>query len=254
MAAARVFQVALIDRVEKPPDWFGYSTKNEITYTIFDYLIQIARVTPDKFVPGPGWSYGPSHVQAHDVVVYFVYDRSESIVLSEFGVTPSAGAGGGFTYISSAATRLRGLHQRQHARTSPGKLRVPRSDAQRPRGGRRYALARWRRGVSNARTSHPHRGEHPAHERAYVPTEASVPGAHAEVRRPWRVRSGGLDGSFACRHRPVSRLVGHLERTSKSRPRGLIRELYTSASAPAACLSQVAWHRMTAPRSLGARA
>lgn len=104
MAAARVFQVALIDRVRKPPDWFGYSTKNEITYTIFDYLIQIARVTPGKFVPGPGWSYGPSHVQAHDVVVYFVYDRSESILLSELGVTPRAGAGGGFTYISSAAT------------------------------------------------------------------------------------------------------------------------------------------------------
>lgn len=104
MASARVFQVALVDRVKKPPDWWGPSAKNEVTYTIFDYLIQIGRKTPGKFIPGPGWSYRAANVQAHDVVVYFVFDRSESIALTKLGVQPSPGVGGGFTYFNGAVT------------------------------------------------------------------------------------------------------------------------------------------------------
>jgi hypothetical protein len=69
--------------VKSAPDWWGPSTKNEVTCTIFDYLIQIGRTTPGKVIPGPGWSYRAAHVQALDVVVYFVFDRSESIALKQ---------------------------------------------------------------------------------------------------------------------------------------------------------------------------
>jgi len=75
MSSALVFQVALVDRVHPASGYFGPSTKNEVTYTIFDYLIQIGRASSQKFIPAPGWSYRAAHVQAHDVVVYFVLDR-----------------------------------------------------------------------------------------------------------------------------------------------------------------------------------
>jgi hypothetical protein len=103
MASARVFQVALVDRVKPALDYFGPSTKNEVTYTIFDYLIQIARVTPGKFIPGPNWSYRPALLQPHDVVIYFVADRSSSVAL-KLGLEPPAGVGGGFTFFNGAVT------------------------------------------------------------------------------------------------------------------------------------------------------
>lgn len=62
MASARVFQVALVDRVYPAPDYFTPHVKNVIT-----------------FIPGPGWSYKPAHVQSHDVVLYFVFDQGSSL-------------------------------------------------------------------------------------------------------------------------------------------------------------------------------
>lgn len=104
MSSARVFQVALVDRVHPAPDYFGPSTKNEVTFAIFDYLIQIGRASAQKFIPGPGWNYRAAHVQPHDVVVYFVLDRADSVARKKFGVEPPAGAGGGFTYFNGGVT------------------------------------------------------------------------------------------------------------------------------------------------------
>jgi hypothetical protein len=86
------------------PGYFGPSAKNEVTYTIFDYLIQIGRASSGKFIPGPGWSYRAAHVQSHDVVVYFVLDRSQSLVRKQMGIEPPAGAGGGFTLSNGHVT------------------------------------------------------------------------------------------------------------------------------------------------------
>ena len=104
MASARTFQVALVDLVQPAPDYFGPSAKNEVTFTIFDYLIQIARATPGRFIPGPGWSYRAAHVQAHDVVVYFVLDRSQSVLRRKLGIEPPGGVGGGFTFFDGGVT------------------------------------------------------------------------------------------------------------------------------------------------------
>jgi len=103
MASAQVFQVALVDRVDPVPDYFGPSAKNEVTYTIFDHLIKIARTTPGRFIPGPGWAYRAAHVQPYDVVVYFVLDRSQSVVRKKLGIEPPAGAAG-FTYFNGSVT------------------------------------------------------------------------------------------------------------------------------------------------------
>lgn len=104
MSSARTFQVALVDRVHPVPEYFGPSAKNEVTFTIFDHLMQVARATPGRFIPGPGWSYRAAHVQQHDAVVYFVLDRSQSVVRRMLGIEPPAGVGGGFTFFDGAVT------------------------------------------------------------------------------------------------------------------------------------------------------
>ena len=103
MASARVFQVALVDRVSPVADYFNPHTKNEITYTIFDHLMEIAKVTPGRFIPGPGWSYRPAHVQPHDVVIYFLLDSGQSLVRKKLGVEPPT-TDGGCTYFNGAVT------------------------------------------------------------------------------------------------------------------------------------------------------
>ena len=74
-----------------------------ITYTIFDYLMQIARVTPGKFIPGPGWSYKPANVQSHDVVLYFVLDQGSSLARKKLGIEPTT-RDGGFTVFNGSVT------------------------------------------------------------------------------------------------------------------------------------------------------
>jgi hypothetical protein len=104
MPAARALNVALVDRVSPAPDWFGPSAKNEVTYTIFDHLIQIGRVAPGMFIPSPGWSYRAAQLQTWDVVLYFVLDRSQSLVRKKLGVEPPGGTGGGYTFFDGTVT------------------------------------------------------------------------------------------------------------------------------------------------------
>jgi hypothetical protein len=89
--------------VQPAPDYLGPSAKNEVTYTIFDHLMQVARATPGRFIPSPGWSYGASHVQPY-VVIYFVLDRSQSIARKNLGIEPPGGVGGGFTFFDGGVT------------------------------------------------------------------------------------------------------------------------------------------------------
>ena len=103
MASARVFQVALVDRVYPVPDYFNVTTKNEITFTIFDHLMKIAKATPGRFIPSPGWSYKPAHVQPHDVVLYFVLDSGSSLARKKLGVEPGT-RDGGFTFFNGSVT------------------------------------------------------------------------------------------------------------------------------------------------------
>lgn len=101
MAATSVFQIALIDRVYPKLDYFDFSAKNTVTYTLWEHLIAIARATPGRFIPSPAWSFRAEHVQAHDVVIYFVNEPSQSVARRKLGIEPLSGANGGFTTFSS---------------------------------------------------------------------------------------------------------------------------------------------------------
>lgn len=101
MSAMRVFQIALIDRVYPAVAYFDSATKNTITYTLWEHLVALAKATPGSFMPGPSWSLRAAHLQAHDVVVYFVLDPSQSVSRKKFEVAPPANANGGFTLTTS---------------------------------------------------------------------------------------------------------------------------------------------------------
>ena len=85
-----VFQIALVDKVGTAADYFDYSAKNIITYTLWEHLVPIAAATKGGFIPGPNWSLSAAHLQAHDVVVYFLLDPSQSRIQS----TSTANTGG----------------------------------------------------------------------------------------------------------------------------------------------------------------
>jgi hypothetical protein len=94
----KVFQMALVDRV--PPgsaQYFNYSAKNVITYTLWEHLVAIAKAMPGGFIPGPCWSLRAGHLMPHDVVIYFVLDPSQSIARRLGAVTPERANAGGLT-------------------------------------------------------------------------------------------------------------------------------------------------------------
>jgi hypothetical protein len=101
----KVFQIALVDRVSKGSvDYFDYSAKNTITYTLWEHLVAIARTVPGSFIPGPSWALRAAHLMPHDVVVYFVLDPSQSVARSLGVRVPEESAAGGLT-----ATTLHGI-------------------------------------------------------------------------------------------------------------------------------------------------
>ena len=98
--AYREFIIACVSRIpyrDRDSIFFSPSVQNEITYTLWDYLTQIAARRPggSGFSPAPGWYFKPNELKPHDVVVYFVRDRMSSIASRAGGVfngdTQSAG-------------------------------------------------------------------------------------------------------------------------------------------------------------------
>ena len=96
------FRIALIDRVSHHKlEYFNYSAKNTITYTLWEHLVRIARAIPGGFIPGPSWSLRPAHLAAHDVGVYFVLDPSESVAAKLGIAVPGGPTAGGLTATTS---------------------------------------------------------------------------------------------------------------------------------------------------------
>jgi hypothetical protein len=101
----KVFQIALIDRVStESADYFNYSAKNTITYTLWEHLVPIAKAVPGGFIPGPSWSLRGAHLLPHDVVVYFVNDPSQSIARKLGVPVPELANAGGLTANTSRGT------------------------------------------------------------------------------------------------------------------------------------------------------
>jgi hypothetical protein len=144
-----MFQIALIDRVShQKVDYFDHTTKNIITYTLWDHLVRIAQATPGSFIPGPSWSLRAEHLKAHDVVVHFVLDPSQSVAARMSVPAPQGSSSGGFTATTSRgvvsevyvdgnmpARRLANIafHEIMHIKLDVGHRAV--SDIHRPAAG-----------------------------------------------------------------------------------------------------------------------
>lgn len=101
----KVFQMALVDRVPAgSAEYFNYSAKNIITYTLWEHLVAIAKAMPGGFIPGPNWSLRAGHLMPHDVVIYFVLDPSQSIARRLGAVTPERTNAGGLTAETAKGT------------------------------------------------------------------------------------------------------------------------------------------------------
>lgn len=103
----KVFQIALIDRVPSgSADYFNYSAKNIVTYTLWEHLIAIAKAVPGGFIPGPSWSLRTGHLLPHDVVVYFLSSPSQSIARDLGAPVPEMANIGGLTATTSRGDGL----------------------------------------------------------------------------------------------------------------------------------------------------
>ena len=97
--AYREFNIACINKVSKldmPRLYFDYQVQNEITYVLWEHLTALAQMRPGGwgFIPGPGWFLKASDLYTHDVVVYFVSDRSQSVAVRAGGSIPPDDAAG----------------------------------------------------------------------------------------------------------------------------------------------------------------
>lgn len=100
--ANREFVIACVARIperDRASISFDASVQNEITYTLWNYLTQIAALRPGGigFGPAPGWYFKPADLKPHDVVIYFVRDRMSSIATRAGSVFNDKTESAGFT-------------------------------------------------------------------------------------------------------------------------------------------------------------
>jgi hypothetical protein len=158
--------------------------------------MEIAKETPGRFIPSPGWSYRPAHVQPYDVIIYFLLNSGQSLVRTKLGVEPPT-TDGGCTYFNGRSPSVR-----------PGERRVSRADAQQAEDGRRNARIGRRRGKADSGECKAQSREHSTDVKSPFYRRASIHQGHERVTRgraPARVsapRFSGHGGAGALR-------VGH---------------------------------------------
>lgn len=107
MAKEGVFRLWLVDRGKRSQYYWGEGTMYGVGVYLTEYFNQICQHKNSKFASADySWSGGAAQVQDHELVVYFLTSKADSIIQSNGGAPKHWGSGGTYPATSGIITEV----------------------------------------------------------------------------------------------------------------------------------------------------